>query len=400
MTIGVNGFIGERLKEAREARELLTLNSLAGLLGVTNNSISLYEKNEINPRTEMVSKIAGLLRVKESYFFTPMPTSKNVVFWRSTHTTTKDRRTISESRFGWTKLIDAYFKTFLEMPKLNLPSRSDIGVPNDPDDITEEMIEQIAFRCRDYWGLGVMPIPNMTALLENNGVMVSYGTLHSDKLDAFSNESEYDCSYHIFLGIDKKSGLRSRFDSAHELGHLIMHNHLPKSVFLGKNHSFFEKQANRFASSFLMPAKSFKDDVWMPSIEALRTIRSRWNVSIGAMIARCEHLGFFGEQDTGRIWNRYRKNWQNIEDDNFVFETPQLLKRSLDLILSAKIRTKSEILHDLPFMQSDIEEILNLTSGYLDEDFGQIREFPTVKNENLSSTAGKIIQHDFSVKRL
>jgi Zn-dependent peptidase ImmA (M78 family)/transcriptional regulator with XRE-family HTH domain len=397
MTVGVNGFIGERLREAREARELTTQSSLAGLLGVSNNTISLYENNSSNPRPEMVASIAELLKVKEAYFFTPLPKQTNPIFWRSTHATTKDKRTIAQARFGWMKLIDAYLKQFLEMPKLNVPDRKEIGVPACVDDITDELIEHITLQCREYWNLGKTPIQNMTAVLENNGIMVSFGSLNSDKLDAFSNESEYDCSFHIFLGTDKQSGLRSRYDAAHELGHLIMHSHLPQKVFLGKNHSFFERQAHRFASAFLMPRPSFKNDVWMTSIEALKTLRSRWNVSVGAMMKRCDDIGLYGEKDTSRMWITYRNNWRKIEDDNFVFEQPQLLKRSLEMLISENIRTKSQVLYDLPFMEKDIEEMLNLPSGFFKEDFGELKQFPTVKDEHKQRDFefGEVIKYDF-----
>jgi len=397
MTIGVNGFIGERLKEAREARELLTQSSLAGLLDVSNNIISLYEKNKSNPRPEMVADIAALLKIKESYFFTPLPAQTNPIFWRSSHATTKDKRTVAQARFGWTKLIDSYLKQFLEMPKLNIPSQKDIGLPENIDDISDELIEEIALRCREFWNLGRTPIQNMTTFLENNGIMITYGSLRSDKLDAFSNKSEYDCSFHIFLGTDKKSGFRSRYDAAHELGHLIMHSHLSEKMFLGKKHSLFENQAHRFASAFLMPLPSFKNDVWMTSIEALKSLRSRWKVSVGAMMKRCEDIGLYGEKDTSRMWIKYRNNWRSIEDDGYTFESPQLLRRSLELIISENIRTKSQVLYDLPFMQKDIEDLLNLPKGFFNENFGELKEFPTVKDEHRQRDFGfgEVIQYDF-----
>ena len=43
------GFIGKRLKEGREAREL-SMQGLAELLGVSRQSISKYESNDQSPR--------------------------------------------------------------------------------------------------------------------------------------------------------------------------------------------------------------------------------------------------------------------------------------------------------------------------------------------------------------
>jgi Zn-dependent peptidase ImmA (M78 family) len=400
MTIGVNGFIGKRLTEARMARGIMKQSHLADLLeNCSGSAIHSYE-NEINkPRPEMVTEIANFLRVKEDYFFTPFPTKTFPIFWRSSHATTAQKRAIAQARFSWTKIIDSYLKEFLVMPKLNLPPREELGVPDNIESLEDEEIEAITLRLREYWGLGTTPIHNMTTLLENNGIMLSYGELESKKLDAFSNKSEYDCSFHIFLGVDKGGALRSRMDAAHELGHLILHSHLSESEFLGQKHSVFEHQAFRFASAFLMPLPSFKDDVWMTSIEALKTLRSRWIVSVGAMMKRCEDIGLYGEKDTSRMWIKYRRNWQNIEDDSYEFEAPQLLRRSIDMIISEGLRTKSQILYDLPFRSSDVEKILNLPSGYFEEDFGRLKQFPQIRDEHKQRTfneiEGKVIKGNF-----
>lgn len=398
MTIGVDTFVGERLTEAREARGILTQSALADLLNVSRNAISLYETNKSKPRPEMLAEIAQLLKLKESYFLTPPPPQNlKPIFWRSRHVTTQDKRTVARRRFGWIKwIVDSYLKQFLDMPRLNIPSRRDIGVPDRFEELTDAQIESIGLRCREYWGLRTTPIENMTTLLENNGMLINYGELNSERLDAFSNESEYDGSYHIFLGTDKHSALRSRYDAAHELGHLILHSHISSSSF-SRTHGLVEHQAHRFAGAFLMPLQSFKKDVWMTSIEALKTLRDRWKVSVGAMIHRCADIGLFGESDTSRLWTKYRRSWKEIENDNFEFETPQLVRRSVDTIIDAGVRTKSQILYDLPFTQRDIENLVNLPESYLDEDYGQLKQFPTVKKtyDEGELKQGSLIEFDF-----
>jgi Zn-dependent peptidase ImmA (M78 family)/transcriptional regulator with XRE-family HTH domain len=388
MTIGVNGFIGERLTEAREARGLMTQTALADLLkaqnvSVTKSAISLYENNLSDPRPEMVGELAKLLGVKESFFFLSLPKMpSNPIFWRSRQMTIRDKRTIAERKFGWSKwIIDQYLKNYMDMPPLQFPGRNETSVPNNPANLTDDQIEEIANIARQFWGLGKAPIDNMIALLENNGIMLTYGTVNSEKLDAFSNKSEYDCSYHIFLSTDKKSAVRTRFDAAHELGHLILHSHLPKSYFTEKNHSLIERQAYRFASAFLMPKDSFRRDVWMTSIEAFKVLKEQWKVSVGAIIHRCDDIGLFGHDETKaqRLWIKYKREWKTIEEDNFDYENPQLMKRCIDALLEAKVKTKSQILFDIPFSQHDIESLLNLPEDYLSEDFGELRHFPTVR---------------------
>lgn len=398
MRIGAENFIGERLTEAREAKGILTMTSLADLLGKSKNLISLYESNKSKPSPQMVALMADKLGVKESFFFMPKPKrAANPIFSRSRHMSTKHVRTVVERKFGWAKwIIDVYLKSFMDMPALNIPTKKDLGVPNDIKDLTPAKIEEVAQRCRDFWNLGVFPIDNITTLLENNGILITCGFVDSDKIDAFSNLSEYDSSLHMFLGLDKGSAMRSRFDASHELAHLLLHTHLLDEQITDKTHRMLEEQANRFASAFLMPASSFKQDVWMTTIEAFKILKKDWKASVGAIIKRCDDLGLLGEDETKTrsLWIKYRKQWQEIEDDDLAFEQPQLMKRCIDVLLESKIKTKSQILYELPFPRTTVESLLNLPDGYLTEDYGELRQFPTMKKD-VSTTqfsGGQVIQ--------
>ena len=87
-------------------------------------------------------------------------------------------------------------------------------------------------------------------------------------------------------------------------------------------------------------------------------------------------------------------------DDQISFEAPQLMKQCFDLLIESKVKTKSEILYDLPYSQRDIETLTNLPEGYLDEDFGQVRNLPTIKADTETvtrTTNGQVI--DFESKR-
>ena len=384
MTIGVEGFIGERLTEAREARGILTMSTFADMLEVSRNAVSLYEMNKVKPRPEVLAKMADKLSVKEAYFFLPiLGSDPSLVFQRSRHALTKHHRTIAERWFDWTKyVIDVYLKKYIDMPPLNLPSRRDLGVPDDPRQLTNSMIEDIAVKCREHWGLGLFPLDNLTATLENNGIFITHGLTNSDKLDAFSSISEFDDSFHIFLGTDKGSATRTRFDGSHEFGHLVLHSHLTKEFVTDKIHKLLESQANRFAGAFLMPANSFKKDVWMTSIEAFKALKKDWKASVGAIIKRCDDLGLLGEDESRvrGLWIKYRSAWQEIEEDNLELERPQLMKNSVDVLLESGIVTKRQMLHELPFIRTDIERMLNLPDGYLEDDFGTVIQLPKLKN--------------------
>src|SRR5437588_5667397 len=95
--------------------------------------------------------------------------------------------------------------------------------PNDARLITEDLIDRAAAICRQHWGLGMGPIPDLTAELEANGIVTSQIHVGVDNLDAFSHWSASDRTPYVIHGIDKGSAARCRFDAAHELAHLVLH---------------------------------------------------------------------------------------------------------------------------------------------------------------------------------
>ena len=60
--------LGERLRNLRTERRL-SQRDLAKLAGISTNSVSLIERNEISPSVSTLQSLAGALKVKVSYFF-------------------------------------------------------------------------------------------------------------------------------------------------------------------------------------------------------------------------------------------------------------------------------------------------------------------------------------------
>jgi Zn-dependent peptidase ImmA (M78 family) len=74
---------------------------------------------------------------------------------------------------------------------------------------------------RARWGLGQATIPNMIHLLEAHGVRVFSLASECAAVGTFSTHRG-GCPL-VLLNVGK-SGERIRFDSAHELGHLVLHS--------------------------------------------------------------------------------------------------------------------------------------------------------------------------------
>ncbi len=60
--------LGERLRQLRTERRL-SQRDLAQLAGISTNSVSLIEREEISPSVSTLQSLAGALNIKVSYFF-------------------------------------------------------------------------------------------------------------------------------------------------------------------------------------------------------------------------------------------------------------------------------------------------------------------------------------------
>lgn len=369
MRAGTAGFIGQRLRDAREARGLTQI-SLSEMLGISNRAVSQYEKDLGSPHPDIMQKIPNILNIPLSYFLTPINANEdinNTVFYRSMASATVMARARGENKYKWLMMIANYLKEYIEFPKLSFPN---FHFPNDPLEITQDDIEESASRLRKFWGLGDGPISNVTYLLENNGAFVSRMSLGADTLDAFSNWNDYDDRPYIILSPDKWSAARSRLDAAHELGHMILHRNVSKDILRNTpKFKVMETQAFKFAGAFLLPAMSFSEDFIIPTLDSLITLKNKLNVSIGAMLMRAKDLELIDSEQSSRLWRYYaRRGYKTKEplDDIIEPEKPELLKQAMMVLVENNIQSRAQILSQVSLNEMDIEEITSLPSGFFD----------------------------------
>lgn len=343
--------------------------SLAELVDVSRQAISLYETGRTSPSPDVLRAIASCLNLPEDFFIMPERRyDRGTVFYRSMSSATKSARTRAEHRFAWLRDIVRYQSEFVELPPPNLP---DLGLPSDPLLLSSEEIEDAAEQVRRYWGLRDDPIANVVLLLENQGTVIARDRLGAETLDSLSEFVLDEHRPYIMIGTDKGSAARWRFDAAHELGHLILHRNVPSSVLLKpEQHKKIEKQAHRFASAFLLPLAPFGEDLYGVSLDAFRAIKPRWKTSIAMMIMRARQARLIGEETEKQLWIRYsRRGWRRTEpyDDEMPAEEPRLLRRSFELMLTEGAQTPADVLTRLAIAPSDVEALCGLPRAYLAE---------------------------------
>lgn len=369
MKTGSPGFIGARLKEARQARGF-TANALAEFLGVTRSAVSHYERGEQSPRPEVMRKIEEVLNLPPQFFWRiPEPERTRKLFFRSMNAATATARLRAERRYIWLEEIARYLREYVNFPRVNFPQFD--SVPKDPAQISPELIEALALESRRFWKLGNGAISNVVWLLENNGAVIARTKLEADTLDAFSEWHDSEGTPYFILGADKNVAARSRFDAAHELGHVILHRHIDK-IRIARTPDFklIEQQANRFAGAFLLPAPSFSNDFFSPTLDTFQALKPKWGVSIQFMLHRAQDLGLVSKEQAQRLWaNCARRGWRMNEplDDRLPVEEPRLLRRSFEMLVNEGVQTRAEILSALPYSAQDIEELAGLPTGFLEE---------------------------------
>ena len=364
MRIGTPGFVGSRLTEAREASGL-TLTSLAQLVNVNVASISQYEHGRQSPSPEVMEAICDKLNFDLRFFQKPpVEHQADNINFRSNSSATKTARTKAGRRFGWAKEINWYLREYLDMPPFNIPVFS---MP-EPENLMSGQIEEAAEQCRIFWQLGLEPIEDVVLVLENNGVVMVRTALEAETLDAFSQWCVQDATPYIVLSSDKGSAVRSRFDAAHELGHLILHRNVEsRKINNAATHRLMEQQAHRFAAAFLLPATTFTNDVWAPTLDGFSSMKKYWKASIGTMISRCEQLEILSEDQARRCWiGMGRKGWRTQEpfDNLLIPEQPRLLKRSIHLLVDEGIKSREQIVAELRLPAAEIEDLTGLPRGY------------------------------------
>jgi len=301
---------------------------LAERSGLSPASITQYEAGRTLPPPATLAKLALAVGVPIRYFERlpgrrrPDPAARS--FFRSLRSTPqRDRDRADAFAEHVFDLVD-YLDQRVTLPGPDVPQIS-------PHSSSREEIERIADEVRHEWQVPDGPIANVVRLLEAHGVVVVRPDSGGTKLDAFSRW--FGERPLVLLWADKQDKARSRFDAAHELGHLVMHSD-PDPLDREQ-----ERQANMFASALLMPdgqvgrhlprrAPAPRD--W-PLILASR---KHWGISAKALLYRARELGALNETGFRRAMIAYNQRGIQNEDGAALGppEAPLLLARAIQAL--------------------------------------------------------------------
>ena len=358
-----------RLLEARLAQRL-NQTELATSVGVSRQSVSAYELGTKTPEPDIMQALSKRLGQPIGFFTrndlpTFGPPSAN--FYRKVGPDTKRRNVACATYADWLAQTAYAFDQWVNYPEADIPAFDPEST--DVHAYSDEEIERAAEEVRSHFGLGLGPISNVVRLLESKGVIACRLRIPHERIEAFSfwrGERPF-----VFLTSEKESAARLRFDVAHELGHLCLHRWVSaEDIEDTKVLKAVEREADRFAGAFLLPRKSFPNEVYSPRLMAFVDLKHRWRVSIQAMIFRCKDLEIFDEQQVTNLYKQIsRKNWRTREPldgaEGLPFEDPLLLSKVVSMVLDAELISSDELCHRLGFAPSWIERLAGLEENAL-----------------------------------
>ncbi len=341
-------FDGASLKLARVFCAM-ALEEVAERVGKTRQYLHKLETGQSSPTESLVLELAEALQV-EPAFFAPRSNRlhEDQFHFRKLLTTTKTTKQVAIARGEMVNSLIVFLESELKFPSVNIPSISDVH--------SGDSIESIAEQCRREWDLGLGPIENMTRLAENLGTVVLSFEGLSKEVDALSVAVERPF---IVRNTAKESTSRHRFDIAHELGHLVMH----EGVITGDR--LTENQANRFASSFLLPRSMMVKFFPRPKgsrldWKGMKDFKQTWKVSKAAILFRARQLELINDSQykTGVITLKREEGTHEKDDYLIPGEPPEILSRSLSVLAAKKGLGLPEIAKALNVKPSFLGELL------------------------------------------
>ncbi|USS84470.1 XRE family transcriptional regulator [Fructilactobacillus myrtifloralis] len=322
-------FNGLRLRDIREAFNL-SRKDLSKKINVSEQSIRKYETGIDYPDFNVLSKLNNIFGVNLNFFSiqTNIPKvvdSKYVAYRSDLNNSVKE----TDKETSYLNFVD--YLIDLLCSKTNIYSETITNISSKSIKMMQsgQPIDDIAGYVKKTLRIDNQN-KNMMAAIEKSGVFIVERNLNN-KIDAYSSWTDTNRPY-IILGMNK-SNPRRLFDLAHEFGHIILHHNLEFNEINSLELKKLEKEANKFASSFLLDKNSFtylfKKYVKNPSNpDQYIPLKRYYGTSIAALELRAINLDLITTKQSGIFW-------ANMNKFNYKFREP--LDNEIPLVIPGKL---------------------------------------------------------------
>lgn len=349
-TVVTGEFNCKRFEIAR-LKKKFTFVELSKRTGLSQREIKRIAEGEVQPRPESVNALAEALSYPIEFFGGDDFEMPSVATFRAHAGMSERDRLANLAASAHGGLIADWIEQRFELPDYDLLDLSGVA----PHAAAEAL--------RNTWGLGDRPIGNIVKLLESRGVRVF--SLHDGTLKMNAFATWISGKPFVFLNT-MKSAEATRFDAAHELAHLCLHRD-------GQQGKDVEDEANAFAGAFLMPAADVLTRKVYPVIDKLRVSKSRWGVSLSALLYRYRELGLVTDE-------RAKFLYIEMSRRGYLRKEPSPMSRDVSAVLSHVLtslwtdrRSVVDMAHDLGFGVELLREFLLLAEASAKPDADTLR---------------------------
>lgn len=327
---------------AREARGYSQAD-LAELSGVSRPSITRFEQSDLHLNEGFMKSITDALKFSDTLYYVEAEPLPPAIYRKRDNVPakllTKVDALINVYGFGIGRLLKA-------------ANFDKLVVPSFPINTAEDSAERSAQLTRRVWNVEAGVVTNLTSVLEANGFITMPVDFGTDRID--SRSVLIDDKYPVIFYNKKLLGDRLRFTLAYEVGHIIMHTRTPH---IQVDNS---RQANEFAAEFLMPKKEISVDLDHDiSVNSIAELKSKWLVSMHALLYRADDLGLITEEQKESVLDRFnqlRIRRREPKELDVPIERGQLLR---DLITKYRSKQKMNVKQIAEFFYMKEDEFLS-----------------------------------------
>lgn len=348
---------GERLNLARK-KAGYSLRSLAEALDkeVSAQAIGKYERGEMMPGSGVLLRLANILDVSIEYLLSNQVEKLEAVEFRKlSGTSAKDRAKVEAT------VIDHLQRYFAVEEILNMESEQwNDAQFGDCHLEVEGDGELLSINLRKEWNLGLDPIPNMTALLEDQGFKVLVIPLPEKVfgLTCLVRRQRQAKQVPVIIVNQDITLERRRLTLAHELAHRLLDEKSPVD---------HEKASNVFAGAFLIPKQHLVREIGHSrnalGYKEIIQLKRMYGVSAAALLVRLRQLGIIDSSTLAYAFQTFARKWRKTEPipievsgSEGKFELPRRFERLCYRALAEKLISLGKATELLQQPTSAIEE--------------------------------------------
>ena len=349
--------LGDRLRLARK-KAGLSMDGLVSAMGgqISKQALSKYERNLMMPGSRVLASLCRHLDVSLEFLMSSeIEALEGVDFRTHAKTTAKERAQVEA-------IVIEHAERYLAIESILGEEVTHWHAPAKKHICDESDAESFAVELRERWHLGIDPIPNMAALLEDFGLEVLLLDLPDrvSGMTCFVRRPGGDERIPVIVANATMNIERRRLTLAHELFHRLVE--VPVDADIRP-----ERAMNYCAGAFLMTRQFLIDEFGAGrarvSYPELLALKHRLGVSMAALLVRLGQVGVLSEGTVGMLFRGPARPWRKHEPDpipedriNNPLEQPERFKRLCYRAFSEQYISRAKLMEllQLPYEQIEV----------------------------------------------